>query len=211
MIELTELEANEIRVLGSLMEKEQTTPDYYPMTLKGLLAACNQKSNREPVIQLTESRVLTALQSLTEKGLVEHVRGARVGRWGHRADEHLRFRPDYKAALTILFLRGPQTLGEIRVRTERMHSFSSLSEIEEVLMELATQETPLVQSLGRRAGQKEERWGLAGQDYPEPMESPASGASSQLEERVTRLEEDFRRLREKVDRISSFREPGEVD
>ena len=211
MRHLSELQANEYRVLGGLMEKEQTTPDYYPMTLNALVAACNQKTNRNPVMTLTELDTLNLLRVLLQDSLVERVSSARTDRWCHRVDERLHFRPEWKALLTVLFLRGDQTLGELRIRTERMHPFASLSEVQETLTAMANEEELLVVELPRAPGQKESRWGLAGQDHP-AVEAAAvhalDSSSSPFEERLTRLEEEVRELREQLDRLQATGGPG---
>ena len=204
MRHLSELQAGEFRVLGALMEKEQTTPDYYPMTLNALVAACNQKTNRNPVMMLTELDTLNILRVLLQDSLVERISAARTDRWCHRVDERLHFRPEWKALSTVLFLRGVQTLGELRIRTERMHPFASLSEVQETLAGMANEEDPLVLELARGPGQKESRWGLTGQDYAaaEVMAVQVSdGISSALEERVTRLEQEVQELREQLKRM----------
>ena len=204
MRHLTELQAGEFRVLGALMEKEQTTPDYYPMTLNALVAACNQKTNRNPVMMLTEVDTLNILRVLLQDSLVERVSAARTDRWCHRVDERLHFRPEWKALLAVLFLRGVQTLGELRIRTERMHPFASLSEVQESLVAMANEEVPLVVELPRAPGQKESRWGLAGQDHPAAevaVVHVSDGLASPLEGRVTRLEEEVQELREQLHRL----------
>ena len=213
MRHLTELQASEFRVMGALMEKEQTTPDYYPMTLKALVAACNQKTNRNPVMTLTELDTLNILRVLLQDSLVERISAARTDRWCHRADERLHFRPEWKALLTVLFLRGVQTLGELRIRTERMHPFTSLAEVQETLAAMANEEDSLVVELPRGPGQKESRWGLAGQDHAvaEVITVQVSDSiSSPLEERVTRLEEEVQELREQLNRLGAPDEPGLV-
>jgi uncharacterized protein YceH (UPF0502 family) len=120
------LDQVEIRVLGCLLEKQQSTPEYYPLTLNSLVAACNQKSNREPVMELSEPDVRAALERLRADVLVMPVEGARTERWEHRLDRRFDFDAATKAIITVLFLRGPQTAGELRTRSERMHNFQSL-------------------------------------------------------------------------------------
>ncbi|MFY8001333.1 MAG: YceH family protein [Candidatus Kapaibacteriota bacterium] len=162
------LSANEARVLGALIEKEITTPDYYPMTLNGLTAACNQKSNRDPVVQLSDSDVQQAFDEARKKALARLVdEGAsRVPKYRQRVTETLHLTPPQTALLCELLLRGAQTLGELRSRAERMHSFASLTEVESVLAELSSGEheggiiagAPLVTRLPRQTGQKEARF-----------------------------------------------------
>ena len=154
-----ELDAIEIRVLGSLMEKQLSTPEAYPLTVNALILACNQKSNREPVLALTEEDVTTALERLRELVLVWKVEGARTERWEHNLDARWELGREGKAILTLLFLRGAQTPGELRGRSDRLHAFPSLEEVERVLADMAAESEPLVFELPRRPGQKETRWG----------------------------------------------------
>jgi uncharacterized protein YceH (UPF0502 family) len=153
------LNAVEIRVLGALMEKEQTTPDHYPLTVNALMAACNQKSNREPVTALTETEVVGTLDALRSDVLAWGSEGARVEHWEHRLDRRWHLSSKSKALMTLLLLRGPQTPGELKNRSERMHAFSSADEVEAVLEELAEGgDDALVRTLPRRPGQRESRW-----------------------------------------------------
>ncbi len=173
----------ELRVLGSLAEKEATVPDTYPMTRKGLTTACNQKNNREPVTDLSESEVQAALDSCKARGLVRFVHashGARTTKYRHVLHEQLDLDPAELAVLTVLALRGPNTLAELRSRTERAHPFDSLEEVESVLAGLAAREDPLVVHLPRRTGERETRWmhRLAGDplDHPLVATDEADGA-----------------------------------
>lgn len=206
---LTELEPREIRVLGALMEKEQTTPEYYPLTLKSLVTACNQKTNRDPVMSLGELETLNVLRVLLQERLVERVSGPRADRWEHHVDEILHFKSGWKSVITVLFLRGAQTLGELRARTERMHPFSSLEEVEAVLRELAAQLPPLAVELARRPGQKESRWAFNVEGATEtaaetPVEAPTgSDAGESLDQRVSRLEDQVSRLRRELSELKA--------
>ncbi|MGI8783983.1 MAG: YceH family protein [Acidobacteriota bacterium] len=191
----------EIRVLGVLLEKEQTTPDYYPMTLNAIRMACNQKTNRFPVMSLGEDEVQEALESLDQYFLVARAGGTRADHWKHRADLVWNLNPASQALLTLLFLRGPQTPGELRTRSERMHAFASVQEVEAALGELAASSEPLARELARRPGQKEARWAaestadLAGQSIaPIQLEPCSSG----LDQRVARLEQIVERLEEEL-------------
>jgi uncharacterized protein YceH (UPF0502 family) len=148
----------QVRILGALLEKEQATPDYYPLTVSALLAACNQKSNRDPVMTLTEEELWDGLEALRAEVLVWRSDGARVPRWSQSVSRRLELDPEEKAVLTVLMLRGPQTVGELRSRTTRLHEFSSLEEVEAALRRLATDDRDLVAELLRRPGQKESRW-----------------------------------------------------
>ena len=192
-----ELDAVELRVLGSLMEKQAATPEYYPLTLNALVAACNQKSNREPVMELSESDVQRALDRLQEERLVWKVMGGRAVRWDHNLDSTWQIDRASKAVLTLLFLRGPQTAGELRGRSDRLHPFESIAEVEETLQRMSSGDKPLVRELGRRPGQKESRWmhilGGAIAETSEPEPAPSSG-SEPMSVRVQRLEEQLAAL-----------------
>ncbi len=152
------LDAVEIRVLGSLLEKEQLTPEVYPLTPHQLLAACNQKTSREPVMTLGESEVSSALERLREHALVWRSNGARVERWEHSLDRRWELEPASKAVMSVLLLRGAQTPGELRQRCGRMYEFASPAAVEAVLRRLAAAEAPLVAELPLQPGQKESRW-----------------------------------------------------
>ena len=149
------------RVLGSLVEKGLATPQQYPLTLNALQAACNQTSNREPVVSYDETTVLAALDELKDQRLVRFVlpsHGRSVVRYRQVLDETLGLDARQCAILAVLLLRGPQTVGELRIRTERMAKFDSLDEMEHELELLGSREEPLAHNVGRRPGQKEERW-----------------------------------------------------
>lgn len=202
-----ELDAVEIRVLGCLLEKEQTTPDAYPLSVNALLGACNQKSNRDPVMNLSPGDVEGALDRLHAEVLVWPVEGARAEKWRHSLDRKWDLSPQTRAVLTVLLLRGAQTAGEIRARTERMHPFASTAEIEEVLAGLAAGDDPLTVHLARQPGQKEARWThLVGgrPEAPTAAFEPADRAEpvpglaqrvAELEQRVARLEAALESLR----------------
>ena len=190
------LDAVEIRVLGCLLEKQQLTPEYYPLTINALVAACNQRSSREPVMDLSESEVAAALDRLAGHVLVWKSAGARSERWLHNLDRRLELDPAAKAILTLLFLRGAQTPGELRGRAERMHTFATPGEVEDLLRRLAAGAEPIVVELARQPGRKETRWAhLAGGQPEMPAapafaEFPAAGParSTELAERLERLE-----------------------
>lgn len=152
------LDPVEIRVLGALMEKEQTTPDQYPLTTNALIAACNQKTNREPVTHLTETQVVEALDRMREDVLVWRTEGARVERWKQSVDRRWSLDRKSKAIMTLLLLRGPQTVGELKARSERMYPFASTAEVEETLAALADGFDALVAELPRQPGKRETRW-----------------------------------------------------
>jgi uncharacterized protein YceH (UPF0502 family) len=155
------LSTEEARIVGSLVEKELTTPDQYPLTIKSLLAACNQSSNRDPVVAYDEHTVLSALTTLKEQKLVRFVlpsHGRSAVRYRHVLPEVLGLDRRQCALVAVLLLRGPQTVGELRSRTDRMVDFDSLDEVENELRFLSKVEEPLATSQGRKPGQKEERW-----------------------------------------------------
>ena len=196
-----ELDPIEVRVLGSLVEKQLTTPEYYPLTLNALMAACNQKSNREPVMELGEGEIQNALSRLQDEKLVWKVMGGRAVRYDHNLDAAWHLTRGEKALLTLLFLRGPQTAGELRGRSDRLQSFDSVGEVEELLRDMAGHSEPLVQELARRPGQKEQRWahtvGGAIVELPtaDAMESRGEPRGEPLATRVTRLEQEVAELR----------------
>jgi uncharacterized protein YceH (UPF0502 family) len=195
-----ELDPVEIRVLGCLLEKERTTPGGYPLTLNALTAACNQKSNRDPVMELTASDIDGVLARLRAEVLVWPEEGARTQKWTHNLDRKWGLSPAAMALMTVLMLRGPQTPGELRARADRMHPFASSAEVERALVGLSEGDDPLVVHLARQPGQKEARWThLVGGEpeeatavfVPSAAPPPPSGLServAELEERVARLE-----------------------
>lgn len=192
-----ELDAIELRVLGSLMEKQLSTPEYYPLTLNALVAACNQKSNREPVLEIGESEIQSALSRLQDEKLVWKVLGGRAVRFDHNLDTSWHLKREEKALLTLLFLRGPQTAGELRGRSDRLHSFDTVSEVEDLLRDMAGHSEPLVAELARRPGQKEQRWAhTVGGDIAEmPIPEASETRGEPLTVRVARLEEEVASLR----------------
>ena len=194
-----ELDAVEARVLGALVEKEITTPEYYPLTLNALVNACNQKSNRDPVVSYDDETVGHALASLREKKLSFSLTGVgmRVPKFGHRMVETLNMGRREVAILCELLTRGAQTAGELRTRTERMHKFSDLDELESCLRGLADREPPFVVRLERQSGMKEARW--AHRFSGDVLESPASAASEPLRaDRTSKLEFELSQLRDRV-------------
>ena len=195
----------ETRVLGSLVEKETTTPDYYPLSLNALVNACNQKSNRHPVMNLEEDAVRQALDSLNAKGLAGAAGGAdsRVTKYEHRLQEAFNFSRPEIAVLCVLLLRGPQTPGELRGRTERLHRFNNLEEVQSAVQHLMKREPPLVKVLPRQPGTKEARYAhlLSGDvEAWEPEAAPESPVSfiSPDSERLARLENEVASLRQEI-------------
>jgi len=192
----------EARVLGSLAEKEMTTPEYYPLSLNALTNACNQKTNREPVMTLDETDVVRALDRLRQLGLAtQSAEGSRVPKYGHNLPGKFRLEPEELAVLTELLLRGPQTVGELRARADRMHPFADLAAVEEVLDELMEKEPPLAVRLPRQPGRKEHRYAhlLAGEADVEES-APATPESATLRvraenERIAALEGEMADLR----------------
>lgn len=196
------LDPVELRILGALMEKQLTTPEYYPLTLNALVAAANQKSNREPVMELSESELSRALDRLQDERLVWKVLGGRAVRYDHNLDKVWHLNQKEKALLTLLFLRGPQTAGELRGRSDRLHQFESVPEVEDTLRDMSTHSEPLIRQLPRRPGQKEERWAhTAGGAIVEDLSSPeptATEAREPLSQRVQRLEEQVATLTQEL-------------
>jgi uncharacterized protein YceH (UPF0502 family) len=199
-----EPDAVEIRVLGCLLEKQRTTPDAYPLSLNALRAACNQSTNRDPVVDYDEATIKDALARLRRRGWTRLASGAgsRAAKYRHLLDEALGLRPDEQAVLCVLLLRGPQTPGELKGRTERMHPFADLGQIEDVLDRLG--DRGLSARLPRRPGQKEDRFAQRlGGDEPAawpaapPPETPAP-ADADLAARVERLERAVAELRAQV-------------
>ncbi|MCA1566362.1 MAG: YceH family protein [Acidobacteria bacterium] len=198
------LSLEELRVVGALIEKQVTTPEYYPLTLNALRQACNQLSNREPVVAFDERTVVWALESLRDRKLVRVVTTAdgRVPKYRHVLDEALGLKSPEMAVMCVLMLRGAQTVGEIRTRTERLYPFSALSFVETTLEDLMTRDVPLVVKLPRQTGRKESRYmHLLGGEV-EVTETEAAtrteGATSEARGesgRVARLEQELREVR----------------
>lgn len=203
------LNAEEQRVLGSLMEKSKTTPEYYPMSLNGLTAACNQKTSRKPVVQYDEETVVLALDSLKRKGLISTATGgsSRTVKYKHNFAVAFPVVPAEVAIICLLLLRGPQTPGELNTNSGRLHEFESLDEIQEILEKLAGGEIPYVMQLPRRAGQKEQRYVhlLGGMhDVSEEEELPAEPARksvNELEARLAKVEQELADMKEAFDKL----------
>lgn len=204
----------EVRVLGALIEKDITTPDYYPLSLNALSNACNQKSNRDPAMNLDDEAVRLALRNLSEKGLAGHVSSAdsRVTKYEHRIQEVFNFTRPETAVLCVLLLRGPQTPGELRGRTERMHRFEHLDEVQSALQKLMERQPPLVKVLPRLPGTKESRYAhlLAGdvEGWEPPPESRVvvSGDAermARLEQEVAELKKELAELKQQLSNLQS--------
>lgn len=201
-----ELTAPESRVLGCLMEKEMTTPEYYPLSLNGLVNACNQKSNRNPVVSYDEETVLQALDELKANHLALQSNAARVSKYEHHVAKTFNLVTREMAILCILLLRGAQTMGELRARTERMYAFGDIDETAETIHSL--EDMGLVRQMPRQPGQKESRFvhlmsgevecsEASGEALPDPT-APQAPARN---ERIAALEEETRSLREELDKL----------
>jgi uncharacterized protein YceH (UPF0502 family) len=204
---LPALSPAEVRVLGSLIEKQITTPEYYPLTLNALTNACNQLTNREPVVSFDEQTVVRALDSLREKRLATLYSGAesRVAKYKHTLNDAILLTPAETALLCVLLLRGPQTIGELRTRAERMSAFDSLAEVETTLQGLATREPPLATKLPRQPGTKESRYAhlLSGPPEtalpnPAAQSSTAPTTSSAEQTRIAQLEQEIGEVRREL-------------
>ena len=204
------LNAIEARVLGCLIEKELATPEYYPLTLNALTNACNQKSNRDPVMALEDAEVVRALDSLRFQRLAhQSAEGVRAAKYCHNLEGLLRLEPQELAILAELLLRGPQTVGELRGRAERMAPLKDLAAVEEVLTSLAERESPLVMRLPRQAGRKEQRFAHLLSGPPEVSEEssaplePARARVMAENERLAALEAEMATLREEMNELRS--------
>ena len=220
-----QLDSTQLRVLGSLIEKEITTPENYPLSLNALLNACNQRSSRDPVLDLTEEEIRQALHSLEDLALVTPVRDARVPKYEHRIRTVLNLRRDETAVLCLLMLRGPQTPGELRSRADRLYTFDDLSAVQSTLERLAARTTtdeagnqttgPLTTILPRQPGSREARYAHllgAPPDQPPPQQDRSEVATSntsttqriiQLEAEVATLIAALQTLKDRVDRLES--------
>ena len=203
----------ETRVLGTLFEKQHTVPDIYPLTLNALVAGCNQKSSRSPVIEVTEAEVQVALDSLRSANLVIESSGGRVARYSHNFERVLQIPSQAAALLTVLMLRGPQTAGELRINSERLHRFADISAVEAFLHELAARPAgPLVVELPRLPGARENRWAhllsgapkgeLSGGEAKPREEAPSLGEIAALKAHVAKLDSEIAALKALVARIT---------
>lgn len=202
-----------VRVLGSLLEKETATPEYYPLSLLALTNACNQKSSRYPAMELSEDEVRTALHELEEAGLASPARGneGRVTKYAHHIGEVFNLRRGEVAVLCVLLLRGPQTIGELRSRTERLHNFAAMDEVESTLHQLAMREPPLARALPREAGAREARYvhllnpvalDVRLPDRESSDESLVSARIAELEQEVADLRTRFAALEDKFTQLA---------
>ncbi len=199
---MTELSPVAARVLGSLVEKEITTPEYYPLSLNALANACNQKNNRDPVTSLDEDQIRQALHALEDQGLAGAVRGSesRVAKYEHHIQEVFNFTRGETAVMCVLLLRGPQTPGELRGRTERMHRFEELSDVQTTLQRLMQREPPLVVVLPRQPGTKEARYAhLLSGEVTDAI--PSAVESGGIEAEVAALRQEVAELKAQVERL----------
>jgi uncharacterized protein len=201
------LNPTEVRVLGALVEKDITTPEYYPLSLNALINACNQKNNRDPVMQLEESAVRDALAGLQEDRLAGPAGGAdsRVTKYEHRLQEVFNFTRPEIAVLCVLLLRGPQTPGELRGRTERMYRFEALDDVQSALQKLMERTPPLAKPLPRQPGTKETRYAhLLSGDIAGVESAPSLGAASPTSMNpaiASKLEDEVAALRKEVEEL----------
>ncbi len=198
----------EARVVGALIEKEITTPEYYPLSLNALVNACNQKSSRDPVMELSEADVRSALYALEGDGLVRVLADARVPKYEHRLRDPLQLRRDEVAVLCLLLLRGPQTAAELRGRAERLYSFDDTEAVTATLDRLGTREDPVVRLLPRQPGAREARWrhlldGASEDPAPVTAQQPAPTAAELPQARVAALEERVAALEARLQRLST--------
>jgi uncharacterized protein YceH (UPF0502 family) len=207
-VTLTPVEA---RVIGCLLEKESTTPDYYPLSLAALTNACNQRSNRNPIMQVEEPTVKRALDMLLQKQLVWHKKSSdsRVMKYAHRIESIREFTPAERAVICVLLLRGPQTVGELRGRTKRIWSFEGLSDVEKILEDLATHEDgPFTAKLPREAGRRERRYAHlfcgpaeVDQETDALTQEPAQARGNAENERLDKLEAAVRKLQKDMENL----------
>jgi uncharacterized protein YceH (UPF0502 family) len=207
--ELPVLTFEDVRVLGALIEKSKTTPDYYPMTLNGVTTACNQKSSRNPVVEFDEETVLIALDSLKRKGFVNQIFGAgsRTKKYEQNFSKMFDVSKGGVAAMCLLFLRGPITPGEINSNAGRLHQFPSLASVQETLTQLAGYEFPLVKELPKRPGQKEARFAhlfsgaIDESEFEFTPDEPARKTVNHLEARIETLESELAEVKSKLDEL----------
>lgn len=201
------LSAEEQRVLGALIEKSRTTPDYYPMSLNGLQAACNQKTSRSPIVQLDEETIILTLNSLKIKGLISTATGgsARVVKYKHNIAIVYPLVPSELALICLLLLRGPLTPGELNSNSGRLYEFETIEEVQSTLQNLSEREPPFVNVLERRPGQKEVRYVHLFGDSPEYIPNEAlsggSGANDELTNRAAILERELAELRDAFNKL----------
>jgi hypothetical protein len=202
------LDAIEQRILGVLLEKDKTTPDYYPMTINGIMTACNQKSSRNPVMSIDEQMVQVGIDGLRGKGLVNTVvgGGSRTVKYKHHASVNLELELNEEAVMCLLLLRGPLTAGEVKSNSGRLYDFTNLASVQTCMLALSQKEEPLLQLLPKRSGQKEARYMhcLAGEINAEDWEDEEEIVSrpvSNYEQRLSALEEQVADMKEKMSKL----------
>lgn len=202
------LNAEELRVLGVLMEKSKTTPEYYPMTINGITAACNQKTSRKPVVQYDEQTVVLTLDVLKKKGLISTATGgsSRSTKYKHNFAIVFPVTPQEVAILCLLMLRGPQTPGELNTNSGRLYEFESLEEVQSVLERLSDAEQPYILQLPRKAGQKEMRYthllaGTPDLNQEEQEEEHYSKPATEIESRLAKVEQELAELKTAFDQL----------
>ena len=206
---LSVLSLLETRVLGVLMEKERTVPDTYPMTLNALVAGCNQKTSRDPIISATESEVQAAIDNLKSMSLVIESSGGRVARYSHNFERVLQVPRQAAALLAVLMLRGPQTAGELRINSERLHAFADISSVEAFLQELAERPSgALVRELPRQPGSRENRWVHLLSGEPAVQEyaaaAPAAASADVSVNEIAALKTNLARLENEVSELKAL-------
>ena len=206
---LSVLSLLETRVLGVLMEKERTVPDTYPMTLNALVAGCNQKTSRDPIISATESEVQAAIDNLKSMSLVIESSGGRVARYSHNFERVLQVPRQAAALLAVLMLRGPQTAGELRINSERLHAFADISSVEAFLQELAERPSgALVRELPRQPGSRENRWVHLLSGEPAVQEyaaaAPAAASADVSVNEIAALKANLARLENEVSELKAL-------
>ncbi|HEY0245059.1 MAG TPA: YceH family protein [Mucilaginibacter sp.] len=207
-MDLPVLDAAELRVLGALMEKSKTTPDYYPMSVNGLTAACNQKTSRKPVVNYDEETVVLTLNSLKKRGLISTATGgsSRAIKYKHNFAIMFPVVPAEVAIICLLILRGPQTPGELNTNSGRLYEFETIEEVQTVLEKLAAEEPAYVMQLPKRAGQKEVRYvhllaGMPDVDLLDIEDDTPNTLTSGLGERVSKLEQELAELKQAFDKL----------
>ncbi|WP_263410866.1 YceH family protein [Terriglobus tenax] len=211
MLVSMDFSANEIRVLGALIEKEINTPEYYPLSLNALVAACNQKSSREPVMELSEDEVRAALHHLEDMDYTATAHDSRVPKFEHRVRTVLNLRRDETALLCLLLLRGPQTPGELRTRADRMYAFDDVPAVQSALNRLIERETPLVVLLPRQPGAREARYAHLLSGMPDVTEMSAAAKNTtagsnrmeELEAKIAVLEERMAALEQRLTAVGA--------
>jgi uncharacterized protein YceH (UPF0502 family) len=205
---MNELSPIQARVLGCLMEKKETTPDQYPLTLNSLKNACNQKTARNPVTAYNEGEIGHTLRELESLGLVREAWGTRAAKYEHQAGKVLGLQSKGLALICMLFLRGPQTLNELKTNTHRLYEFDDLDDVQYMLQRLSEHEPSLVKSLPKQPGQKEVRFAhlLCGEpEIPEPVARAATiHSSGRLEARIDALEEEVEQLKQEIESLKSL-------